>query len=78
MHEIAEHGIGVVVLSWWGRPDQHGAHDTQGVRTDDAIALVLDCALEHEVEVALHLEPYPGACIPSRRLDRSRRCQRAS
>lgn len=30
MKEIAAMDVGVVVLSWWGRPDVPGTTDTQG------------------------------------------------
>ena len=39
MRWAADAGIGVVVLSWWGRPDVPGASDSQGVSTDSAVEL---------------------------------------
>ena len=48
------------MLSWWGRPDVPHTHDGQGVRSDDAIAMVLDAALAVDMRVAFHLEPYQG------------------
>ena len=67
--ELRAHGVGAVVLSWWGRPDVPGTHDTQGVRSDDAIAMVLDAAARTDVKVAFHLEPYHGRCAESVSLD---------
>jgi len=67
--ELLGSGVGVVVLSWSGRPDFPGAHDTQGVRTDRAIPLVMEVAAEVGMEVALHLEPYEGRTAESVRDD---------
>ena len=35
-------GTKVMVLSWWGRTDQPGTSDTQGVETDTALPLVFE------------------------------------
>eukprot|EP01012_Entosiphon_sulcatum_P010981 TRINITY_DN16579_c0_g1_i1.p1 TRINITY_DN16579_c0_g1~~TRINITY_DN16579_c0_g1_i1.p1 ORF type:complete len:241 (+),score=19.90 TRINITY_DN16579_c0_g1_i1:31-723(+) len=71
MQELTNSGVGVVVLSWWGRPDMPNTHDTQGVNTDDAIRTVLDAALSHGMEVSLHLEPYQGRNVDTLREDLS-------
>eukprot|EP00960_Hanusia_phi_P034228 750930-Hanusia_phi.AAC.2 len=69
MQELKENGVGVVVLSWSGRPDLPGTHDTQGIRTDDLIELVLDVAEVADMRVALHLEPYENRTAFSVRED---------
>lgn len=66
--EMAEHGIGVAVVSWWGRPGVSRG-DSQGVLTDGAMKDVLDAAHSQGVEVALHLEPYEGRDAQNMRLD---------
>jgi glycoprotein endo-alpha-1,2-mannosidase len=58
--ELLAAGVGVVVLSWSGRPDLPGTHDTQGISTDALIVAVMDIAQEVGMKVALHLEPYEG------------------
>ena len=60
LRELLAAGVGVVVLSWSGRPDVPGTHDTQGVSTDNLILSVMDVAQQEGMEVALHLEPYHG------------------
>jgi len=60
LRELLAAGVGVVVLSWSGRPDMPGTHDTQGINTDSLILKVMDIAHEEGVQVALHLEPYHG------------------
>jgi len=60
LRELLAAGVGVVVLSWSGRPDVPGTHDTQGISTDSLIVKVMDIAHEEGMEVALHLEPYHG------------------
>jgi glycoprotein endo-alpha-1,2-mannosidase len=60
LRELLHAGVGVVVLSWSGRPDVPGTHDTQGISTDNLILNVMDIAKEVGMEVALHLEPYHG------------------
>lgn len=60
MSEMVDAGISVVVVSWWGRPDFPGTHDTQGVQTDALVAQVLDEAAAAGLGVAFHLEPYHG------------------
>jgi glycoprotein endo-alpha-1,2-mannosidase len=57
MQTMYDHGIGVAVISWWGRPGVSGG-DSQGVITDEAVQFVLDGAHEVGVKVAFHLEPY--------------------
>jgi glycoprotein endo-alpha-1,2-mannosidase len=44
--ELMRAGVGVVVLSWSGRPDVPGTHDTQGISTDALLSSVLDIAQE--------------------------------
>lgn len=60
MREMRAAGGTVLILSWWGRPDMPGTSDTQGVNTDDLVPQVLDVAAREGVQVAWHLEPYPG------------------
>ena len=60
LRELLAAGVGVVVLSWSGRPNVPGTHDTQGISTDSLIVKVMDIAQEEGMEVALHLEPYHG------------------
>jgi len=60
MEEMRSAGIGVAVISWWGRPDVPGTHDTQGVSTDAAVPAVLEAAAKQGMSVAFHLEPYEG------------------
>jgi glycoprotein endo-alpha-1,2-mannosidase len=62
------HGIGVAAVSWWGRPEI-SAGDSQGIVTDKLISRVLEAALEADILVAFHLEPYPGRSISSIRDD---------
>ena len=54
--ELLRAGVGVVVLSWSGRPDVPGTHDTQGISTDGLLEGVLDVALE------VHVQPFDFAC----------------
>jgi glycoprotein endo-alpha-1,2-mannosidase len=63
--EMREFGIGVAVLSWWGRPDVPGTTDTQGVSTDAVIPRALDAASRAGIKVAFHMEPYPGRTAQS-------------
>lgn len=72
--DMAAHGVGVVILSWWGRPPHAqrphegdlSTSDSQGVNTDDGMMLVMDVAGGMPgVRVALHLEPYPGRSVDS-------------
>lgn len=60
LQQMLDAGIGVVVVSWWGRADRLESTDTQGVCTDKVIGRVLDVADEFEgrIAVAFHLEPY--------------------
>ena len=45
---IAESGVGVINMSWWG----------QGSFSDRAVSLVMDVMADHDVRVTFHLEPY--------------------
>ena len=45
---IADSGVGVVNLSWWG----------QGSFSDQAVSLVMDVMAAHDIHVTFHLEPY--------------------
>ena len=45
---IAESGVGVVNLSWWGR----------GSFSDAAVSRVMDVMAAHDIRVTFHLEPY--------------------
>ena len=58
--EMREANIDVAVVSWWGRPDQPGTTDTQGVSTDSIIPIVLVAAEKEGIKVGFHLEPYVG------------------
>ena len=59
--EMKRAGICGVVLSWWGRPDEEGTHDTQGVNTDSIVESVVKAAADVEgIYVGFHLEPYAG------------------
>ena len=57
--DMRSHGIGVAVVSWWGRPGVSGG-DSQGVNTDHALDVVFAAARTTGLAVALHLEPYAG------------------
>jgi glycoprotein endo-alpha-1,2-mannosidase len=50
MAEIAAAGIDEVIVSWWGR----------GSAEDKRLPLVMSAAKRHGLQVAIHLEPYPG------------------
>jgi hypothetical protein len=50
MREIRAAGVGTVVVSWWG----------EGSPEDERLPLVAQTARLHELNVAIHLEPYPG------------------
>lgn len=50
MREIAAMGVDTVVVSWWG----------VGSSEDARLALVTAAAHRHGLEIAVHLEPYPG------------------
>ena len=45
---IAESGVGVINVSWWG----------QGSFSDRAVPLVMDVMADHDIHVTFHLEPY--------------------
>ena len=45
---IADAGVGVVDLSWWG----------VGSFSDAAVSVVMDVMRAHDIEVTFHLEPY--------------------
>ena len=66
--DMVEHGIDVVVVSWWGRPEVTTG-DSQGVSTDELLDVVLDAAARTGLKVALHLEPYEGRSAASFRDD---------
>ena len=53
MAEIAAAGVDEVIVSWWGR----------GSSDDRRMPLVLAAARRHGLQVAIHLEPYPGRTI---------------
>lgn len=65
MQDLAAAGIGVAVISWWGRPEFPGTHDTQGIATDSVVPAVLDAAEAKGIKVAFHLEPYEGRSASS-------------
>jgi hypothetical protein len=53
MAEIAAAGVDEVILSWWGR----------GSSDDRRMPMVLAAARRHGLQVAIHLEPYPGRTL---------------
>ena len=53
MAEIAAAGVDQVIVSWWGR----------GSTDDRRMPLVLAAARRHGLQVAIHLEPYPGRTL---------------
>jgi glycoprotein endo-alpha-1,2-mannosidase len=53
MAEIASAGVDEVIVSWWGR----------GSVEDQRLPLVLHAASRHGLQVAIHLEPYPGRSV---------------
>jgi hypothetical protein len=59
MHEIAQAGIGTVIVSWWGR----------GSLEDQRLPLVASAARAAGLEVAAHLEPYGGRTVSSTEAD---------
>lgn len=50
------------MVSWWGRPG-FSTGDSQGIVTDSLIDKVFEAAFDAGMQVALHLEPYPGRNI---------------
>jgi glycoprotein endo-alpha-1,2-mannosidase len=68
MRDMYQYGIGVVVISWWGRPSVSKG-DSQGIVTDSSVAMVLEAAARAGMKVALHLEPYEGRSADSVRED---------
>eukprot|EP00753_Platysulcus_tardus_P007667 PLAT15360.1.p1 GENE.PLAT15360.1~~PLAT15360.1.p1 ORF type:complete len:370 (-),score=99.03 PLAT15360.1:73-1182(-) len=64
LRELAS--VGVVVVSWWGRPGQPGRTDTQGVSSsEEQFHALLAAAEQAGVKVAWHLEPYAGRTVES-------------
>jgi hypothetical protein len=55
MEWVVRSGAGVIVYSWWG----------QGSHEDNLAAAVLEAAARHGIQVAWHLEPYPGRTAES-------------
>jgi glycoprotein endo-alpha-1,2-mannosidase len=61
MMELQRSHVNVVVLSWWGRKEQAGTTDTQGVSTDDTIQIVIDIVEKiPNMYFSIHMEPYAG------------------
>ena len=50
MHEIRAASVDSVVVSWWGPESLEASR----------LPLILDAAHRYQLEVAIHLEPYPG------------------
>eukprot|EP01104_Vermistella_antarctica_P015140 TRINITY_DN4908_c0_g2_i1.p1 TRINITY_DN4908_c0_g2~~TRINITY_DN4908_c0_g2_i1.p1 ORF type:complete len:477 (-),score=70.74 TRINITY_DN4908_c0_g2_i1:331-1761(-) len=50
----------VVVVSWWGRPDEKGTHDGEGATTDLMMDALMHAAEQEGAQIAIHLEPYEG------------------
>ncbi|KXZ56938.1 hypothetical protein GPECTOR_1g846 [Gonium pectorale] len=71
LEDMAAHGIGVLVASWWGPRWRDGSHDTQLVNTDVRVEQVIRLieATNSPVRVAFHLEPYEGRTKESVRED---------
>ena len=61
VQQLRKARIGVVVVSWY--PAEHNE------KVDGAIALLLDAAERHGLEVCVHLEPYEGRTAASVRRD---------
>jgi len=59
MRDIQAAGIGEAIVSWWGR----------GSPEDERLPMVIEAAHAHSVEVAAHLEPYPGRTIAATAAD---------
>ena len=53
MDDLRTAHVGEVVVSWWGR----------GSAEDARLALVTNAARERGIDVAVHVEPYPGRTI---------------
>jgi glycoprotein endo-alpha-1,2-mannosidase len=83
LDKMKEAGVGVAILSWWGRPEASSG-DSQGVVNDDVVQGVFEVAEEMmkededekaangirgSVKIALHLEPYPGRDVLTFRED---------
>lgn len=79
LKEMRESGIGVAVVSWWGRPDGSSSGDSQGVVTERILQTMFEVAEEEllkseqeggvVVKLALHMEPYHGRDIHAFRKD---------
>jgi glycoprotein endo-alpha-1,2-mannosidase len=59
MREIERAGIAEIVVSWWGR----------GSAVDERLPAVIASAQAHSLDVAVHLEPYPGRTVADTGLD---------
>lgn len=66
---MADAGITTAVVSWWGRPDVEGTHDTQGVNSDGFLLELMDDAAAEGIMVSLHMEPYRNRSIHSIKAD---------
>lgn len=66
--DMRVHGVGVAVISWWGRPGTSSG-DTQGVVTESLLPAVMRAAQTAGIHVAFHMEPYHGRTAESFRLD---------
>lgn len=67
---MKHYGITLVILSWWGQCSNPSSTDTQGVCTDKIFPIVFSIAEEVEgINLAFHLEPYPGRSVVSIRND---------
>jgi glycoprotein endo-alpha-1,2-mannosidase len=56
MREIAAAGVGTIVVSWWGFDSPE----------NDRLGPVVQAAAQGGLDVAIHVEPYPGR-TPARR-----------
>jgi glycoprotein endo-alpha-1,2-mannosidase len=66
--DMQRHGIGVAIVSWWGRPGV-SAGDSQGVVNDEFVGLAFQEADAVGMSIALHLEPYHGRDVGAVRDD---------
>jgi glycoprotein endo-alpha-1,2-mannosidase len=62
---MAQHGIGTVVVSWWGRKEIAGPGTDEGGLAsdkafDDMVPMLLEEAQRLGLKICFHLEPYKG------------------
>lgn len=71
MKDIADHGISVVIFSWWRNMTHSDVQGRKGLfpGTDGAASHALDGAQEAGIKICFHLEPYNGRTIANVRED---------